>query len=182
MPRPLLTNATLELRTDSAEAPPTPGSPRIEADDAGRLRWDSWFRSRSDMPLAVETTRTDEHQVLMLLLFMPGLSVPLRGHSLLPGNLVVQIRGIPADAYHRSLHSQRISQCADVTDSTRWFHENHDTWAECEDAQRALDTPTPFSRSENTANALFRSAFIAADRRARPARIPSAHVYLPLGA
>ena len=182
MPRPLFTNATLELRTDSAEAPPTPGSPRIEADDAGRLRWDSWFRSRSDMPPAVATTRTNEHHVLMLL--SSCLVLVSRSGATLFSQATWSFRSGGFQRMRTIAHStlSAFRKCADVTDPTRWFLENRDTWAECEDASapskprhnsadpKTLRMPSSGARSSQPLGGL------------RPARISSAHVYLPLGA
>lgn len=182
MPRPLLTNATLELRTNSAEVPPTPGSPRIEADDAGRLRWDSRFRSWSDMPLAVETTRTDEHQVLMLL--SSCLVSVSRSGAILFSQATWSFRSGGFQRMRTVEHSTRSvpHQCADVTDSTRWFRGNHDTWAECEDARAPL-RPRHVSADPKTLR--MPSSGSPSSQRIgglRPARIPPAHVSLPLGA
>ena len=182
MPRPLLTNATPELRTDSAEAPPTPGSPRIEADDAGRLRWDSRFRSRSDMPLAVETARTDEHHVLMLLSSCL-VSVSRSGPTLF-SQATWSFRSGGFQRMRTIDHSTRgaFHQCADPTDPTRWFHGNRDTWAECEDAS-AFSRPRHLSADPKTLR--MHSSEEPSSQPIgglRSARIPPAHVYLPLGA
>ena len=182
MPRPLLTNATLELRTDSAEAPPTPGSPRIEADDAGRLRWDSRFRSRSDMPLAVGTTRTNEDQVLMLQ--YPCLVSVSRSGATLFSQATWSFRSGGSQRMRTIEHfsCSASHQCADVTDSTRWFHENRVPWAECEDAN-APSTPRHVSADPKTLRMTSSEEPSSQPLGGlRPARIPSAHVYLPLGA
>lgn len=182
MPRPLLTNATLELQTDSAEVPPTPGSPRIEADDAGRLRWDSRFRSRSDMPLAVEIARTDEHHVLMLL--SSCLVSVSRSEATLFSQATWSFRSGGFQRMRTIDHATRgaAHRCADVTDSTRRFHENHDTWAECEDAY-AFSRPRHVSANPKTLRMLSSGSPSSQPiGGVRPARIPPAHVSLPLGA
>ncbi len=183
MPRPLLTNATLELRTDSAEAPPTPGSPRIEADDAGRFRWDSWFRSRPDTPLAVEPTRTDEHQVLMLL-HSCLVSVP-HSRATLFSQAPWSFRSGGFQRMRTITHPTRSAshECAlHLGDSTGWFHGNHHTWAECEDAS-APSTPRHLTADPNTLRMpSLREPSAQRTGGLRPARTPSAHVYLPLGA
>ena len=97
---------------------------------------------------------------------MPGFSVPLRGHSLLPGNLVVQIRGIPADAHHRTFQLQRIPPMRGRHRLDTMVPREPRSVGRMRGRERALDTPTRFSRSENTANDLFWRAVIAATRRA----------------
>ena len=118
------TNAIQELRTDyPAEGPPPHRDRRgsklmMQVASAGIHGFDHGTGIHATE--CRDPLEADDHQALMLQCpCLDSVYSTLRYHSLLPGHLVVQIRGIPADAYHRSKTSHATRSTNARTSRTR---------------------------------------------------------------
>ena len=129
MPRPLLSNLIQALRHDTAEAPPTAESHWTEAEDAGRLRWDSWSRTHTDPLNGSCDTRAREDHVLMLHSCL--VSVSPSGPTLFRQAAWSFRSG--GFQRRRTIEEEARNGAEDTPRPTRLFRGNRDAWAETMD-------------------------------------------------